>query len=68
MSEPQSNLTEYTVSEISFALKRTVEEEFSHVRVRGEIGRENLASHRGSVEATRVMIEEVLARRDAESP
>jgi exodeoxyribonuclease VII large subunit len=39
MSELQSNLTEYTVSEISFALKRTVEEEFSHVRVRGEIGR-----------------------------
>ena len=32
-----SNLAEYTVSELSGALKRTVEEAFDHVRVRGEI-------------------------------
>ncbi|MBJ21696.1 MAG: hypothetical protein CL933_19995 [Deltaproteobacteria bacterium] len=31
-------------------------------RVRGEIGRETLESHRGSVEQTRAMIEEVLER------
>ena len=31
------NVPEYTVSEISTALKRTVETEFEHVRVRGEI-------------------------------
>lgn len=38
-------------------------EDLEACRVRGEIGRENLASHRGSVEATRIMIEEVLAGR-----
>jgi exodeoxyribonuclease VII large subunit len=32
-----ANLPEYTVSELSLALKRSVEENFSHVRVRGEI-------------------------------
>ena len=32
-----TNLTEYSVSELSGALKRTVEEAFDHVRVRGEI-------------------------------
>jgi hypothetical protein len=32
-------------------------------RVRGEIGRETLEAHRGSVERTCSMIEEVLARR-----
>ncbi|HEY6629960.1 MAG TPA: exodeoxyribonuclease VII large subunit [Rhizobiaceae bacterium] len=35
--EPRSNAAEYTVSEISNALKRTVEDTFGHVRVRGEI-------------------------------
>ncbi len=39
MDEPQSNLKEFTVSEISFAVKRTIEDGFSHVRVRGELGR-----------------------------
>src|SRR3954449_12284209 len=34
---PGTNLPEYTVSELSLALKRSVEENFSHVRVRGEI-------------------------------
>src|SRR5947199_407177 len=34
---PRPNVAEFTVSEISFALKRTLEETFGHVRVRGEI-------------------------------
>ncbi len=33
----QTNIREYTVSELSFALKRTVEETYEYVRVRGEI-------------------------------
>lgn len=37
MNAPQTNLIEFTVSELSFALKRTVEENFEHVRVRGEV-------------------------------
>jgi len=32
-----SNLPEYTVSELSLALKRSIEDEFGQVRVRGEI-------------------------------
>jgi len=32
-----SNVAEYSVSEISHALKRTIEDTFGHVRVRGEI-------------------------------
>ncbi len=39
---PGSNLPEFTVSEISAALKRTVEETYGHVRVRGEISRPSL--------------------------
>ena len=34
---PQTNRPEYTVSELAAALKRTIEENFSIVRVRGEI-------------------------------
>src|SRR5579862_8142293 len=42
MAEPGAapalpNIPEFTVSEISTALKRTVETQFDHVRVRGEI-------------------------------
>ncbi len=38
LAEPlASNLPEYTVSELSLALKRSIEDGFSHVRVRGEI-------------------------------
>ena len=37
MNAPQNNLIEYTVSELSFALKQTVERNFEHVRVRGEV-------------------------------
>jgi exodeoxyribonuclease VII large subunit len=33
----RSNLVEYTVSELSRALKRSIEENFTYVRVRGEI-------------------------------
>ena len=41
MDEPEvvSNVAEFTVSEISNALKRTLEDTFGHVRVRGELGR-----------------------------
>jgi len=34
---PGPNVAEFTVSEIAFALKRTLEDTFGHVRVRGEI-------------------------------
>jgi exodeoxyribonuclease VII large subunit len=37
MSEPAANIAEYTVSEISADLKRTVEDAYGYVRVRGEI-------------------------------
>ena len=33
----RANLPEYTVSELSAALKRTIEQDFSYVRVRGEV-------------------------------
>jgi exodeoxyribonuclease VII large subunit len=36
---PQGNLPEFTVSELSGAVKRTIEGEFGLVRVRGEVGR-----------------------------
>lgn len=36
---PASNLLELTISELSAAIKRTVEDTFGHVRVRGEVGR-----------------------------
>src|SRR5262245_58212710 len=38
MNEPRLNLVELTVSELSAALKRTIEDGFGHVRVRGELG------------------------------
>ena len=41
--EPTDNAHEFTVSEISGAVKRTLEGEFGHVRVRGEVGRVVLA-------------------------
>ncbi len=37
LSEIATNAAEYSVSELSGALKRTVEDAFGHVRVRGEI-------------------------------
>ncbi|ASP36120.1 exodeoxyribonuclease VII large subunit [Labrenzia sp. VG12] len=39
MSESQSNVAEFSVSEISFSIKRTMEDAFGYVRVRGELGR-----------------------------
>ena len=33
------NAPEFTVSELSGAVKRTIEGAFTHVRVRGEVGR-----------------------------
>lgn len=41
--QPGSNSPEMTVSELASALKRTVEENFAFVRVRGELGRVVLA-------------------------
>ena len=43
MTEPISNTPEYTVSELAYSLKRTVEETYGHVRVRGELGRVTVA-------------------------
>lgn len=37
MPEPKTNIAEYSVSEISGALKRTLEEAYGYVRVRGEV-------------------------------
>ncbi len=38
-----SNAHEYSVSELAFALKRTVEDTYGRVRVRGELGRVTIA-------------------------
>jgi exodeoxyribonuclease VII large subunit len=38
-SEATGNIAEFTVSELSFALKRSIEDAYGHVRVRGELGR-----------------------------
>ena len=43
MSDIQSNTPEYTVSELAYSLKRTVEDTYGHVRVRGELGRVTIA-------------------------
>ncbi len=37
--EPGGNAPEFTVSELSGAVKRMIEGEFGHVRIRGEVGR-----------------------------
>jgi len=39
MNTPTGNIHEFTVSELAGSLKRTVEDAFGHVRVRGELGR-----------------------------
>ena len=39
MEEPRLNVPELTVSELSMALKRTIEESYGYVRVRGELGK-----------------------------
>ena len=38
-TKPASNATEYSVSQLSGALKRTIEDAYGYVRVRGELGR-----------------------------
>ncbi|MGJ8564402.1 MAG: exodeoxyribonuclease VII large subunit [Alphaproteobacteria bacterium] len=43
MNDTASNAYEFTVSELAFSLKRTIEEQFGHVRVRGELGRVTIA-------------------------
>src|ERR1041384_3077851 len=37
MPESQANVAEFTVSELSSALKKTVEDAYGYVRVRGEV-------------------------------
>jgi exodeoxyribonuclease VII large subunit len=37
MDAPAQNVAEYTVSELAFSLRRTVEDAYEHVRVRGEV-------------------------------
>ena len=39
LNEPRLNLPELTVSELSIALKRTIEDAYGYVRVRGELGK-----------------------------
>lgn len=39
MAGSQSNISEFSVSEISFSIKKTMEDTFGYVRVRGELGR-----------------------------
>src|SRR5499427_8272244 len=39
MNDPRLNLPELTVSELSVALKRTIEDAYGYVRVRGELGK-----------------------------
>ncbi|WP_346899976.1 exodeoxyribonuclease VII large subunit [uncultured Roseibium sp.] len=39
MSDSASNIAEFSVSEISFSIKKTMEDAFGYVRVRGELGR-----------------------------
>ena len=43
MSDQSSNAYEFSVSELAGTLKRTIEETFGHVRVRGELGRVTVA-------------------------
>ena len=44
-AEAATNLVEYTVSELAFALKRTVEDAYGLVRLRGEISRTIRGTH-----------------------
>lgn len=39
MADKPSNIAEFSVSEISFSIKKTMEDSFGYVRVRGELGR-----------------------------
>ena len=44
-SDPTSNVHAYSVSELAFALKRTIEEAFGFVRLRGELSKVTLHSN-----------------------
>lgn len=39
-----SNIPEFSVSELAFSMKRTLEDQFGHVRVRGELSRVSIAA------------------------
>ena len=41
---PKTNVPEFSVSELAFNLKKTLESNFSHVRVRGELSRVSIPS------------------------
>ncbi len=43
-SHSATNVPEYSVSDLAFSLKKTVEDSFSHVRVRGELSRVSIAA------------------------
>jgi len=43
LPDTPSNAHEYSVSELAGTLKRTIEDTFGHVRVRGELGRVTIA-------------------------
>jgi len=43
MSDAASNAPEYSVSELAYALKATIEQTYGRVRVRGELGRVTIA-------------------------
>ncbi len=43
MNDKSSNAYEFSVSELAFSLKRTVEDTYGRVRVRGELGRVTIA-------------------------
>src|SRR5215203_1798449 len=47
MNEPRLNIVEMTVSELSMALKRTIEDAYGYVRVRGELG--DVKYHNGQI-------------------
>lgn len=43
-SQPRSNVPEFSVSELAFSLKRTLEDQYAFVRVRGELSRVSIPS------------------------
>jgi hypothetical protein len=51
---PPGNTPEFTVSEISGAVKRTIEGNFARVRVRGEIGRLSRRARGMSISTSRM--------------
>src|SRR5262252_3602615 len=68
MKEPRLNIVEWTVSELSSALKRTVEDAYGYVRVRGEVSGFKGASPSGHVyfrlKDDKAVIEAVIWKRE----